>query len=49
MTKSQSISTEFPRLDALHVLDASARFNAGCSGRQTFETPSCNLTQEASG
>ena len=28
--------TEFPRLDALHVLDASARFNAGCSGRQTF-------------
>ena len=41
--------TEFPRLDALHVLDASALFNAGCSGRQTFETPSCNLTPEASG
>ena len=30
------LTTEFPRLDALHVLDASARFNAGCSGRQTF-------------
>ena len=28
--------TEFPRLDALHVLDASARFKAGSSGCQTF-------------
>ena len=32
----KKIHTEFPRLDALHVLNASARFNAGCSGRQTF-------------
>ena len=33
---SLSLHTEFPRLDALHVLDASARFNAGCSGCLTF-------------
>ena len=30
------VGTEFPRLHALHVLNASARFNAGCRGRQTF-------------
>ena len=29
-------NTEFPWLDTLHVLDASAHFNARCSGRQTF-------------
>ena len=28
--------TEFPRLNALHVLDASVRFNAGCCERKTF-------------
>ena len=32
--------TVFPRLDALHVLDASAHFDAGWSGRNTFQTPS---------
>ena len=30
------IGTVFPRLDALHVLDASAHFDAGWSGRNTF-------------
>ena len=28
--------TVFPGLDALHVLDASAHFDAGWSGRNTF-------------
>ena len=29
-------NTFFPRLDALHILDASARFDARWSGRNTF-------------
>ena len=29
-------NTVFPQLDALHVLDASAHFDAGWSGRNTF-------------
>ena len=33
---SPSASTVFPQLDALHVLDASACFDAGLSGRNTF-------------
>ena len=28
--------TVFPRLDALHVLDASTHFDAGWGGRNTF-------------
>ena len=32
--------TIFPQLDALHALDASARFDAGWSGSKTFYTPS---------
>ena len=28
--------TVIPGLDALHILDASARFDAGWSGRNTF-------------
>ena len=32
--------TIFPRLDALHVLDTSACFDAEWSGRNTFQTPS---------
>ena len=31
--------TIFPRLDALHVLDASAHFDAGWNGRNMFLTP----------
>ena len=33
--------TVFPRLDvdALHILDTSAHFDAGWSGRNTFQTP----------
>ena len=34
------LNTVFPRLDALHVLDASAHFDAGWSGRNTFWKPS---------
>ena len=34
-----SIHTAFPRLDTLHVLDASAHFDAGWRGRNTFWTP----------
>ena len=30
------LTTAFPQLDALHVLDASAHFDAGWSGRNTF-------------
>ena len=33
------LTTTFPQLDALHVLDASAHFDAGWSGRNTFWTP----------
>ena len=32
--------TVFPGLDALLVLDASGRFDAGLSGRNTFQTTS---------
>ena len=32
--------TFFPRLDALHVLDATARFDAMWRGRDTLWTPS---------
>ena len=32
----QLASTVFPQLDALHVLEASAHFDTGCSGRNTF-------------
>ena len=28
--------TVFPQLDALHILDTSARFDAGWSGHNTF-------------
>ena len=33
---NHATGTVFPRLDALHVLDASARFDAEWSGRNTF-------------
>ena len=33
-------TTVFPRLDALHILDASAHFDAGWNERNTFQTPS---------
>ena len=36
MVSTMQLTTVFPRLDALHVLDASARFDAGWSGRNTF-------------
>ena len=37
--KTHMFGTIFPRLDALHVLDASAHFDAGWSGRNMFLTP----------
>ena len=35
-TIPSSLHTVYPRLDALHVLDASARFDARWSGRNMF-------------